>query len=156
MPPVGETPFTQAEFNLVTEWFLRGAPMADSILPAETRPTECVPEVNPDVAAYVAERETNSWTTANAAAGMLMYGCAGATNALPSGETEKSPVTRRVKFLVPSSPAPLMAGSESSATPPSSRSIAYRCAKFAPSKAVKPRASAASSCRSSACARSSA
>jgi hypothetical protein len=73
---------TQPEFDVLAEWFLRGAPMADSILPAETRPTECVPEVNPDVAAYVAERETNSWTTANAAAGMLMYGCAGATNAL--------------------------------------------------------------------------
>jgi hypothetical protein len=80
MPPVGETPFTQAEFNLVTEWFLRGAPFADEILPG-VDPGACTTMVTGSVAAIVEDSARSGWSARNAASGMLLHGCAGAATA---------------------------------------------------------------------------
>lgn len=80
--PRGMPAFTQEQFDTVVEWFLRGAPNVDDILPAETLPTTCEPDVTDSLVDYLNERATNSWATVNAANGMLMYGCAGASDAL--------------------------------------------------------------------------
>ncbi len=73
---------TQEQFDILAEWFIRGAPGLDAIVPADPLPTTCTPSVSPSMVSYIESRESNSWTTVNAANGMLMYGCAGASSAL--------------------------------------------------------------------------
>ncbi len=85
MPPTssGLPPLTQDQFDIVAEWFLRGVPALDSVLPADTAPTECLPGVSADVITHVTEMETMGWSAQNRADGsMLSYGCAGATDPL--------------------------------------------------------------------------
>lgn len=82
MPRTG-TPFTQAEFDIVAEWFLRGVPNLNTVLPVGALPTTCLPGVSAEVVSHVAEMATTGWAARNAAAGMLMHGCAGATT--PAG-----------------------------------------------------------------------
>lgn len=79
MPPPDHGSLTQAQFDQIAEWFIRGAPMADAVLPDEPRPTDCTPSVSPIVAAHTAELATTGWHTVNEAAGLLMHGCAGAS-----------------------------------------------------------------------------
>lgn len=90
MPPdtAGMTPWTQADFDIVAEWFVRGAPGADDILPVDAPPTECTPGVSADVVAHVAEMATSGWSAVNAAAGLLSFGCAGAASARDCLATE--------------------------------------------------------------------
>jgi hypothetical protein len=80
MPAEGRMPLTQAQFDVVATWFLRGAPMADAVLPVDGAPTECVPWVSPEVGAHVEEMVTMGWAAQNREAGILMHGCAGATS----------------------------------------------------------------------------
>lgn len=80
MPPSEVTPFTQAEFDLVTEWFLRGTPYADEILPGGPDPGECTTMVTSAVGAIVEDSAMNGWSARNEAAGILMHGCAAATS----------------------------------------------------------------------------
>lgn len=80
MPAEGRTPLTQAEFDTVASWFLRGAPRASSILPLETPPTSCSPFISSEVAAHVAELATTGWAARNREAGLLMHGCGSATD----------------------------------------------------------------------------
>jgi hypothetical protein len=79
MPPDPEPPFTQEEFNLVTEWFLRGTPFADAILPGGPDPGACTTNVTSAVTAIVDDSALNGWSARNTAASVLMHGCAGAT-----------------------------------------------------------------------------
>lgn len=81
MPRDYET-LTQEQFDILAEWFIRGAPGLEDVVPADPLPTTCTPGVSQAMIDYVEARATNSWTTVNAASGMLMYGCAGASNAL--------------------------------------------------------------------------
>jgi hypothetical protein len=79
MPPAADHPaMTQEQFDIVAEWFLRGVPELESIIPADTAPTECLPGVSADVLAHVSAMETTGWAARNTASGMLSYGCAGA------------------------------------------------------------------------------
>jgi hypothetical protein len=79
MPPSPDhVAMTQDQFDIVAEWFLRGVPELDSVIPADSAPTECLPGVTADVLAHVAEMETMGWSARNRAAGMMSYGCAGA------------------------------------------------------------------------------
>jgi hypothetical protein len=78
--PRGDHPaLTQEEFDVVAEWFIRGVPEVDSILPLETPPDGCTPGISSDVAEHVAEMTASGWGAVNRENGILMYGCAGAT-----------------------------------------------------------------------------
>lgn len=79
-PPDGHEPFTQAEFDLLTEWFLRRTPLADELLPGGDGPGECTPYVGPSVAGIVADGELTGWPARNREAAILMHGCAGASD----------------------------------------------------------------------------
>jgi hypothetical protein len=79
MPPPDHGSLTQAQFDQVAEWFIRGTPGLDTVIPDEPRPTDCTPSVSPIVAAHVAELATTGWHQQNRDAAILMYGCAGAT-----------------------------------------------------------------------------
>ncbi len=81
-PPDSHTALTQAEFDLLTEWFLRGTPWVEDVLPSLDGPGECTDYVDASVAALVAEGEVSGWSARNREAAILMYGCAGATDPL--------------------------------------------------------------------------
>ena len=72
---------TQAEFDLLTEWFLRGTPQVNAIIPPMDGPGECHSYVDPEVATIAARGATTGWSARNASAGILMHGCAGAATA---------------------------------------------------------------------------
>jgi hypothetical protein len=81
-PPAPRPAFTQAEFDVIAEWFLRGTPQVDSVLPPLDGPGECTSYVSPAVATLVAEGERSGWSARNTEAGILMHGCAGAASPL--------------------------------------------------------------------------
>jgi hypothetical protein len=87
MPPDPRASLNQAQFDIVAEWFLRGVPLLDTLVP-DGMTGSCTPSIGPEVAAYVADRATNGWRAVNASRGLLMYGCAGATSALGCLATE--------------------------------------------------------------------
>jgi hypothetical protein len=81
MPPgPGAEPLTEADYDLVGEWFVRGAPLLDELLDEEPPNGECDALVTPAVGAHVAALQTTGWKAVNASNNMLMYGCAGETN----------------------------------------------------------------------------
>ena len=82
MPPAGHTAFTQAEFDIVTEWFLRGTPLVDTILPPTDAPGSCTPHIDPEVMGVIADGATTGWSSRNRSAGVLMHGCVGAATAM--------------------------------------------------------------------------
>lgn len=79
-PPEGHPELTQAEFDLLTEWFLRGTPWVENILPSLDGPGECTPFVDASVAALVADGEATGWSARNREAAILMHDCAGAAD----------------------------------------------------------------------------
>jgi hypothetical protein len=81
-PPEPRPAFTQAEFDVIAEWFLRGTPQVDAVLPPLDGPGECTSYVSPAVATLVAESERSGWSARNTEAGILMHGCAGAASPL--------------------------------------------------------------------------
>ncbi|AKF10058.1 hypothetical protein [Sandaracinus amylolyticus] len=78
--PATHTPFTQAEFDVVAEWFLRGVPNVEAVLPQDPPPDVCRPSATPAVAAHVAEMTATGWGAINRDNGLLMHGCAGAAS----------------------------------------------------------------------------
>lgn len=82
MPKDIQTPFTQGEFDIVAEWFARGLPFMEELLPEEPPPGGCVPNITPQVAAHIATMKVSGWRAANLDAGLLMFGCAGAPTTL--------------------------------------------------------------------------
>ncbi|MEZ4403286.1 MAG: hypothetical protein R3B06_24890 [Kofleriaceae bacterium] len=78
--PRGPQPLlTQEEFDLVAEWFARGLPQLDAVINDIPNPGDCTQSIGPEVATHVAAMTTGGWTALNRDAGILMYGCAGAT-----------------------------------------------------------------------------
>lgn len=81
--PRGNYPkFSQADFDIVAEWFLRGVPELDNTLPFDPPPTECTPGISADVAAHVADMAVNGWHVKNEANNILMFGCDQASEAI--------------------------------------------------------------------------
>jgi hypothetical protein len=78
MSPAPYPRFTQAEFDLLTEWFIRGTPNVNDVIPAADGPGECTSYVDGSVATIVANGIASGWSARNASHGLLMYGCAGA------------------------------------------------------------------------------
>lgn len=75
-------PFTQGEFDIVAEWFVRGLPYMEDFVPDEPPPDGCVPSISPVVAAHVEEMRTTGWRAQNDEDAMLMFGCDGAATTL--------------------------------------------------------------------------
>lgn len=83
MPPATITPaITQQQFDILAEWFIRGVPGLDDILPEDPRPTTCTQGISNDVRAHVTAMQTRSWATINRERNLLMHGCTGATRPL--------------------------------------------------------------------------
>ena len=79
MPKTG-TSLTQAEFDIVAEWYARGLPMLDQTLPADPAPSTCNAAISADVGAHVTAMATQGWRATNAANMMAMHGCGAATD----------------------------------------------------------------------------
>ncbi|NUO48527.1 MAG: hypothetical protein HOV80_06690 [Polyangiaceae bacterium] len=82
MPKEGNTPWTQGEFDIVAEWFARGLPFLEQLLPDDPPVMGCTQSITPDVAAHVEAMATTGWRAVNAENGLLMFGCAGAATPL--------------------------------------------------------------------------
>lgn len=78
MPKEQQIPLTQEEFDVVAEWFDRGLPYMEELLPEEPPPGGCVPNITPAVADHLDAMKLSGWRAVNAEAGLLMFGCAGA------------------------------------------------------------------------------
>ncbi len=71
----GHPPLDQAQFDILAEWFIRGVPGLDDVLPEDPAPTECTPGVSADVRAHGVRMETAGWAQRNRDARTLMFGC---------------------------------------------------------------------------------
>ncbi|MBA2544475.1 MAG: hypothetical protein H0V17_32835 [Deltaproteobacteria bacterium] len=81
MPRGGSIPrFTQAEFDIVAEWFARGLPTLEQSLTEDPPPDECLPGISSAVAQHVDSQKTTGWRAVNATNLMAMHGCGSATD----------------------------------------------------------------------------
>lgn len=79
--PRGASTLTQGEFDQLAEWFARGLPLLDTVVPDDPPPNDCTTNVTTEVASHVAAMRTSGWRALNQEAGLLMFGCSGATTA---------------------------------------------------------------------------
>lgn len=84
MPKVnnGGVPLQQAEFDVVAEWFARGLPFLDELVPEEPPLMGCNGSITPAVGDFVDLIQLTNWRAQNAEDSLLMFGCAGAPTAL--------------------------------------------------------------------------
>jgi hypothetical protein len=78
MPKGSHAPFTQAEFDIVAEWFDRGLPKLEELAPSDPPPEGCTPAITPAVASHVNAMKTEGWGAVNKSNALLMHGCQGA------------------------------------------------------------------------------
>ena len=81
MPRGDRTPFTQAEFDIIAEWFARDLPNLNNVIPSDPVPPPCTTMIGPEIATHVAAMATQGWRRVNADAGINMFGCQGAATA---------------------------------------------------------------------------
>jgi hypothetical protein len=74
MPRAG-SPLTQAQFDLVAEWFARGLPELFDLVP-EDAGEDCTPGLDPRLRAHVEEMAQRGWQAQNEQVPLLMFGCA--------------------------------------------------------------------------------
>ncbi len=74
--------FTQDEFDIVAEWFVRGLPTLDQTLTSDPPPNECLPGISNAVTTHVSTMATSGWRAVNKTNLMAMHGCGGATDPL--------------------------------------------------------------------------
>ena len=77
IPSPPETALTQAEFDILTEWFLRGTPWVERALPHGQAVGTCEDFADASVALLAEEGALSGWSARNEAAGMLMHDCPG-------------------------------------------------------------------------------
>jgi len=75
MPLGNPDAIDQSTFDLIAEYFTRGLPALDAVLPEDPAPTVCTQGVSADVTAHVAEMARSGWRAVNAENGILMHGC---------------------------------------------------------------------------------
>jgi hypothetical protein len=80
MPKDPVTPLTQDQFDIIAEYFARGLPQLDSVLPQDSQPTTCTPGISSEVAPHTALLATTGWRAVNNDNMMAMFGCAGITD----------------------------------------------------------------------------
>jgi hypothetical protein len=73
--PRGGQPWTQAEFDVVAEWFARQLPGLFDLVPADSG-EDCVPGLAPSLSSYLEQLAVTGWRAKNAQVPLLMYGCA--------------------------------------------------------------------------------
>jgi hypothetical protein len=73
MPRAGE-PWTQAEFDIVAEWFARKVPRLLELVPEDSG-EDCTPGLDPILAQHVQEMATSGWRARNAQVPVLNFGC---------------------------------------------------------------------------------
>ena len=78
MPKGNHPRFSQAELDIVAEWFARGLPRMTDYIAPDTGPTSCTPSITSNVGTHVSAMATQGWTAQNKAANMNMYGCTSA------------------------------------------------------------------------------
>ncbi|KAB2897803.1 MAG: hypothetical protein F9K40_12270 [Kofleriaceae bacterium] len=81
MPRGDAGQLTQAEFDIVAEWFARGLPQLDAVVPADPPPTQCTTTISAEVATHVNTMRTEGWRAINEERGINMFGCQGASDA---------------------------------------------------------------------------
>jgi hypothetical protein len=82
MPKEQQTPFVQEELDIVAEWFTRGLPFMEDLLPEEPPVDPCVTTITAAVATHINEMKVSGWRAVNSEGGLLMLGCAGAPTTL--------------------------------------------------------------------------
>lgn len=65
----------QARFDVLAEWFIRGVPGLEDVLPEDPAPTDCRPGISSDVGEHVRRMATSGWAQRNRDASLLMFGC---------------------------------------------------------------------------------
>ena len=78
MPRGSHAPFSQGDFDIVAEWFARGLPLLEELVPDDPGPDGCTQTIGPEVAAHVSAMALTNWSKVNEEDGILMFGCAGA------------------------------------------------------------------------------
>jgi hypothetical protein len=73
MPRGGEA-WTQAEFDLLAEWFARGLPGLFELVPADPG-AACAPGLDARLASHVIAMNTEGWRARNEEIPLLMFGC---------------------------------------------------------------------------------
>ncbi len=73
-------PLTQAQFDVVAEWFVRGLPGLEATLPQDPAPSTCAQAVSVEVATHVGAMTTQGWRALNRTSMMAMFGCGAATD----------------------------------------------------------------------------
>jgi hypothetical protein len=77
MPRGSHPAFTQDQFDIIAEWVSRGMPLVDTLVPDDTSGS-CTPSITQAMTDHINALATTGWTAVNAAAGIDMFGCAGA------------------------------------------------------------------------------
>jgi hypothetical protein len=74
MPRAGDR-WSQADFNLLAEWFTRGLPGLFALVPEDSG-EDCSPGLDARLAAHIDSLAAQGWRARNAEVPLLMYGCA--------------------------------------------------------------------------------
>jgi hypothetical protein len=74
MPRQGKR-FTQAEFDIVAEWFARGLPKLHELVPLEPGTAMCKASISPDMITHIAAMKTGGWREKHHENGLPMFGC---------------------------------------------------------------------------------
>jgi hypothetical protein len=80
MPKGNHPRFSQAEFDIVAEWFDRGLPMLTTYIAPDTGPTSCTTTIGSQVATHATTMSTQGWSRVNKNAGLAMFGCGASTD----------------------------------------------------------------------------
>jgi hypothetical protein len=75
MPKGNHPRFTQGELDIVAEWFARGLPQLDRVVPPDPAPTTCTPTVTPTLTSHVDRMRLEGWSAVNRERGLAMHGC---------------------------------------------------------------------------------
>ncbi len=75
MPKGNHPRFSQAEFDIVAEWFARGMPRMSTYIAPDTGPTSCSANISSAVGSHASQMATSGWGAANRSAGLAMFGC---------------------------------------------------------------------------------
>ncbi|HLL21502.1 MAG TPA: PPC domain-containing protein, partial [Kofleriaceae bacterium] len=80
MPKGNHPRLTQAELDIVAEWFDRGLPLLTTYIAPDTGPTSCTTTIGAGVATHATAMATQGWGRVNKNAGISMFGCGAATD----------------------------------------------------------------------------
>ncbi len=80
MPKGNHPRLTQAEMDIVAEWFARGLPRLTTYIAPDTGPTSCTPSITPAVQSHVTAMATQGWGALNRSANIRMHGCGTSSN----------------------------------------------------------------------------